>query len=237
MGILKDFERRLEQAVEGFFARALPGGGVQPVELGKRMIRAMEDAKSIGVSGEVVAPNAVEFRLSPQDYERLSGLGGALDAELVAVARRAAAAEGWSMLGPPRMVLVSDPDLHAGRFEVGTSVEPGEDPAAQAGAHTQLIQIAVASDAQLVVLGSKRRSYPLSKDSLTIGRMEDCDITLADPGASRRHAEVRREGDEWYVVDLDSTNGTLVNGKNVRRQRLKPKDVMLIGDTQIEFRA
>src|SRR5207247_3617233 len=46
MGILRDFERRLETMVEGFFARALPGGGVQPVELGKRMVRAMEEQKT-----------------------------------------------------------------------------------------------------------------------------------------------------------------------------------------------
>ncbi|MGH2830597.1 MAG: FhaA domain-containing protein [Actinomycetota bacterium] len=237
MGILKDFERRLEQTVEGFFARALPGGGVQPVELGKRMIRAMQDGKTIGVTGEVVAPNMFEFRLAPRDYDRIQSLGASLDQELVAVARRAAAAEGWALLGPPRMALSSDPEVRSGTFEVAASVEAGADPAAGAGAHTQLIQIAVASDAELVVLGSKRRAYPLSKDSLVIGRAKECDITLADPGASRRHAEVRREGDEWFAVDLDSTNGTLLNGKSVRRQRLRPKDVLLIGDTQIEFRA
>lgn len=237
MGILKDFERRLEQIVEGFFARALPGGGVQPVELGKRMIRAMEDGRSIGVGSQTIAPNLFEFRLSPADHERLASLGLTLDSELIAVARRAASSEKWTLMGPPQIMLVSDSDMRPGTFEVGTSVEAGTDPAAEAGAHTQLIQIAVASDAELVVLGSKRRAYPLSKDSLTIGRTDECDITLADPGASRRHAEVRREGDEWYVVDLDSTNGTLLNGKSVRRQRLQPKDIMLIGNTQIEFRA
>lgn len=237
MGILKDFERRLEQAVEGFFARALPGGGVQPIELGKRMIRAMEDAKTVGVAGEVVAPNAFAFRLSPRDHERLATLGSSLERELVAVARRAAAGERWMLLGPPSIRLEPDDSVHSGTFEIAAGVEEGPDPAADAGSHTQLIQIAVPTDASLVVLGSDRRSYPLSKESLTIGRAESCDLVLSDPGASRRHAEVRREGDEWYVVDLGSTNGTLVNGRGVRRHRLRPKDVLLIGDTQIEFRA
>jgi len=237
LGILKDFERRLEQAVEGFFARALPGGGLQPVELGKRMVRAMDDAASVGVAGDVIAPNAFVFRLAPPDHERLSGLGATLERELVAVARRAATAEGWVLLGPPVIELVADPDMTPGTFMIATAVEESDDPAAGAGAHTQLIQIAVASDAELVVLGSKRRAYPLSKDTLVIGRLDECDITLSDAGASRRHAEVRREGDEWYVVDLDSTNGTLLNGKSVRRARLNPKDVILIGNTQVEYRA
>ena len=237
VGILKDFERRLEQVVEGFFARALPGGGVQPVELGKRMIRAMEDGKSVGVAGDVIAPNTFAFRVSSSDHERLTSLGAALEKELVAVARRAATSEGWTLLGPPRIAVIADDDVHAGTFLLSTGVEEGIDPAGGAGSHTQLIQIAVTGDAELIVLGSKRRAYPLSKDTLVIGRLETCDIPLSDPGASRRHAVVRREGDEWYVVDLESTNGTLLNGKSVRRQRLKPKDIMLIGNTQIEFRA
>ncbi|HEX9697738.1 MAG TPA: DUF3662 and FHA domain-containing protein [Actinomycetota bacterium] len=237
MGILKDFERRLEQVVEGFFARALPGGGLQPVELGKRMIRAMDDATTVGVAGEAIAPNAFTFRLAPADHERLAALGPSLDRELVAVARRAAAAEGWILLGAPVVEMVADDGMTPGTFMVATAISEGADPAAGAGSHTQLIQIAVSGDAELVVLGSKRRAYPLSKDALVIGRLDTCDVTLADSGASRRHAEVRREGDEWYVVDLDSTNGTLLNGKSVRRARLKPKDIMLIGNTQIEFRA
>lgn len=237
MGILKDFERRLEQAVEGFFARALPGGGVQPIELGKQVVRAMEDGTSVGVGGEVVAPNALEILLSPGDHERLATLGPSLDRELTAVARRAAASEGWTLLGPPQITLIPDEAVHKGRMEITASVHEGDDPLADAGSHTQLIQIAVAADAELVLLGSKRRAYPLSKDALTIGRAETCDIPLNDPGASRQHAEVRREGDEWFVVDLGSTNGTLVNGRSTRRHRLAPKDILLIGSTQIQFRA
>ncbi len=237
VGILKDFERRLEQAVEGFFARALPGGGLQPIELGKRMIRAMDDAKSVGVSGRVVVPNAFTFRVSPKDHERLASLGSSLERELVAVARRATTTEGWTVLGPPSVALEADESVHAGTFEIATEIREGHDPAASAGSHTQLIQIAVTSDAELVVLGSKRRAYPLSRDSLIIGRLDTCDIVLDDVGASRRNTEVRREGDEWFAIDLDSTNGTLVNGRSIRRHRQNPKDVMLIGNTQIEFRA
>ena len=235
MGILRDFERRLENVVEGFFARALPGGGVQPVELGKRMIRAMEDQKTVSVAN-VYVPNDFSFTLSSKDLERLKPVENALAEELASVARRAAASEGWRLLGPPAIHLSEDSGLAAGTFRLDAGVVEGADAADQAGPHTQLIQMSEEADAELVVSGSKRRPYPLSKDVLTIGRLDTCDVVLSDPGVSRKHAEVRREGDEWVVVDLSSTNGTLVNGHAVRRHRLSAGDRIELGETTIEFR-
>lgn len=235
MGILRDFEKRLEQVVEGFFARALPGGGLQPVELGKRMIRAMEDAKNVSVSATYV-PNAFAFRIAPKDHERLAGLGSALERELATVARRAAATEQWTLLGPPQITLVADGSVAAGTFTLDAVVVEGEDPEAEAGPHTQLIDMAVATDYELVIVGARRRAYPLSKDTLVIGRLDTCDLVLSDPAVSRRHAEVRREGDEWYVVDLGATNRTLVNSKPVQRHRLGAGDRITVGETEIEFR-
>src|SRR5262245_1605859 len=109
MGILRDFERRLETMFEGFFARALPGGGVQPVELGKRMVREMEDRKTVSVAN-VYVPNEFIFYLSGKDVERLRPVENALGKELGAVARRAAASEGWRLLGPPVVRLIEDTD-------------------------------------------------------------------------------------------------------------------------------
>lgn len=235
MGILRDFERRLENMVEGFFARALPGGGVQPVELGKRMIRAMEDQKTVSVAN-VYVPNDFTFTLATKDLERLKPVENALASELSSVARRAAASEGWRLLGPPTIHLDHDASLAGGTFRMEASVVEGSDVESQAGPHTQLINMAEQADAELVVIGSKRRPYPLAKDVLTIGRLDTCDIALSDPGVSRKHAEVRREGDEWVVVDLSSTNGTLVNGQPVRRHRLASGDRVEVGETTIEFR-
>ncbi len=235
MGILRDFERRLENVVEGFFARALPGGGVQPVELGKRMVRAMDEQKTVSVAN-VYVPNDFTFHLAPRDIERLRPVAGALETELSNVARRAAQTENWRLLGPPRIHLEEDDSLAPGVFRVTAEVVEGPDAQADAGAHTQLIQMSTEHDAELVVVGAKRRPYPLAKEALSIGRLDECDVVLSDPGVSRRHAEVRREGDEWVVVDLDSTNGTLVNGKTVRRHRLTTGDRIELGETTIEFR-
>jgi hypothetical protein len=235
MGILRDFERRLETIVEGFFARALPGGGLQPVELGKRMVRVMDEQKTVSVAN-VYVPNEFTFFLASKDVERLRPVSNALDKELGAIARRAAASEGWRLLGPPVIRLVEDDSAAPGTFRVEAIVVEGMDEQAEeAGPHTALLQMSTDHDAELVVLGSKRRPYPLAKDALSIGRLDSCDIVLSDTGVSRKHAEVRREGDEWVIVDLNSTNGTIVNGQTVRRHRLAQGDRIEVGETTIEY--
>ena len=238
MGILRDLEKRLEGAVEGFFARALPGGVVQPVELGKRMVRAMDEERTVGADGSTYIPNAFTFRLAPKDFERLDQIRATLKKELIAVAKRARANEGWAMVGEPTIDVVLDRDQKAGTFTVDARFEEDEQSPdeAEAGPQTQLIQMSLAADAELVLVGRMSRTWPISKEVVSIGRADTCDVIMSDPGVSRRHAEVRREGDEWVFVDLGSTNGTEVNGKRTNRHRLTPGDRITVGETTLEFR-
>ena len=78
--------------------------------------------------------------------------------------------------------------------------------------------------------------HAIDRQSVVIGRSKDCDIRLADPNASRRHAEVRQEGTAYWLVDLDSTNGTTVNGRRQQRARLENDDRITIGSTELVFR-
>lgn len=236
MGILREIEKRLEAVVEGFFARALPGGGVQPIELGKRMVRAMEEEKTIGAGGAAFVPNAFTFRLSKKDIARLDQIRHTLKKELVAVARRAAASEKWEMVGPPEMHLVEDGTMKSGMFGIEAGFVESARPEPAAGPQTQLIQMSLAADAELVQIGKNSHTWPLSKEAIVLGRQQGCDVMLPDAGVSRRHAEVRREGDEWVVIDLGSTNGIEVNGRRVNRHRLSPGDRLLLGETVLEFR-
>ena len=76
----------------------------------------------------------------------------------------------------------------------------------------------------------------LERGLLTIGRGQDCDLVLQDTQVSRHHAELRRHGDQWFVVDLGSTNGTLVGGAPVRPDEacpVPPGVPVQIGDTQL----
>lgn len=67
-------------------------------------------------------------------------------------------------------------------------------------------------------------------DELLVGRHRDCDVVLTDPTVSRRHARLRFRDGNWVLRDLDSTNGTTVNGRPVVRCRLLPGDRLTLGD-------
>ncbi|MCC6743862.1 MAG: FHA domain-containing protein, partial [Acidobacteria bacterium] len=79
-------------------------------------------------------------------------------------------------------------------------------------------------------------TVPLEKVRTTLGRSSRNDVCLSDPFASRFHVEVRREGDDYFVADVGSANGTLLNGMLLARQtRLQPNDELRIGETTITF--
>ena len=82
------------------------------------------------------------------------------------------------------------------------------------------------------------RRVPLQRGVLTLGRGADYDLVLADSQASRRHAELRRAGERWQIVDLGSTNGTFMSGgrlaPNVARS-LRPGEIVTIGSTRLRL--
>jgi hypothetical protein len=70
-------------------------------------------------------------------------------------------------------------------------------------------------------------------EELVIGRNPVCDIVLPGPAVSRRHARLTFRDGNWILQDLDSTNGTVVNGALVGRCKLRPGDRVIIGDEQL----
>ncbi len=86
--------------------------------------------------------------------------------------------------------------------------------------------------------GFEGMSYELSSEETLIGRNPTTDITLLDEGISREHAIVLYDADErqFVVEDLQSTNGTKVNGKRVRSATLADGDEIQIGRTRFQFR-
>ncbi|WP_129633058.1 clostripain-related cysteine peptidase [Candidatus Oscillochloris fontis] len=81
------------------------------------------------------------------------------------------------------------------------------------------------------------RTFPLASGSLSFGRTPDNTIMISSPLASRRHAELRVEGGGYVLYDLNSSNGTLLNGQRVQVQRMRPGDVITIGDESFRFDA
>jgi hypothetical protein len=228
--ILRDFERRLGNLVEGFFATTFRSG-LQPVELAKRLLREMDASKTVGVR-EVWAPNHFAFSLSPEDAERFEQAEQALVVELRQVVREAAAERGWGLVGPPGIELEVDETLSKGKFRCEASIVEGEPEPVPA---VPPVELGLGS---LVLLegGRPGTTFRIRKQAVTIGRLPDCDLVIADPGASRRHARVHAEGGDYVLTDLGSTNGTLVNDEPVRERTLTDGDRITIGTTDIEFR-
>jgi len=215
---LQQFERRLEHLVEGVFAKAFRGG-LQPVELGRRLTREMDANRTVGVRG-TIAPNAFSFALSPADQERFETFSDALIRELADAAREHARAEGYVFVGPVEVTLDTDESVSRGMFLVSGTVKEAAGGAA--------VGALVLSDGSRV---------PVADEPVTIGRMADCAIVLTDESVSRRHAEIRRLGSNIVVVDLGSTNGTKVNGAGVKERRLNDGDEITVGTTSMRFEA
>src|SRR5687767_4910233 len=96
---MRNFENRLERMVEGTFSRVFKSG-VRPVELGRRVVRAMDGKRSIGVSGKTVAPNEFTIRLSETDHAEFETIHDSLVRELCDTAREHARDAGYTFLGP-----------------------------------------------------------------------------------------------------------------------------------------
>jgi len=222
--ILNDFERRLGGLVEGIFAKTFRSG-VQPVEFAKRILKEMDAGKTVGVA-EVWAPNHFEFRLSPADAERFEQAEAALVSELKEVVRENAAERGWGLVGPPEIAFAVERRLKKGEFRCTASLVEGEEsvPPAPAGAPSLVIHE-----------GGEARTVRLARDNLTIGRLSDCDVVIADKGASRRHAQIRSKDDRYTLTDLGSTNGTRLNGQIIQTHELADGDRITIGTTVLEF--
>src|SRR5688572_20278443 len=84
--------------------------------------------------------------------------------------------------------------------------------------------------------GGAGRVYFLPNRTLTIGRAPDNDIVLPYQGVSRRHARLAPEGESFALLDLESHNGTLVNGEKVGRIVLSAGDILQFGRLTFEFR-
>jgi hypothetical protein len=114
---LQSFERALENMVETVFSRS-SRSSIRPVELGRRLLREMDDHRSVDVKGRRIVPNAFTFHLSPRDHAGFAEIDHALNHELCEAAREYARDEGYHFVGPLSVELVVDNELKAGRFGV-----------------------------------------------------------------------------------------------------------------------
>src|ERR1700759_4903090 len=91
--------------------------------------------------------------------------------------------------------------------------------------------------AKLVVLsaGLSGRTHELNVDKTTIGRVEDNTFQIADPSVSSHHCEVQLRGNDVVLRDLNSTNGTFINGEKVTETTLKLGQTFRLGQIELQL--
>ena len=81
----------------------------------------------------------------------------------------------------------------------------------------------------------KGKTFPIDRDVFTVGRSKDNAVMLDNPTVSGHHCSIIRDGDRFLLRDLESTNGTRLNAKEVTESKLRPKDLVQIGSVEFIF--
>ena len=253
MPVLRSIESKIEGLFEGVFGRAFRTN-VQPIELARKLVKEMDDHRNVSIS-RVYVPNEYTIYLSPQDRRQFAGYEGSLVGELQEYLAEHARRERYALLGTPVVLVTTDDDLAVGEFGIATrlvadekSVEappPPELPVEQP-AQTMIYRASEPPVAptpepepeparEVVTLSVAGRQHAVTTPKVVLGRSREADIRISDVNSSRQHAELRQQGTAYWIVDLGSLNGTLVNGKRVDRQRLRDGDRITLGSTEIVF--
>ena len=254
MAVLRTIESKIEGLFEGVFGRAFRSH-VQPIELARKLVKEMDDHRSVSVS-KVYVPNEYTVYLSPDDRKQFEGYEEALVGELQEYLAEHARREKYALLDRLRVLIEVDDDLAVGEFGIATRLVAGEDspepelpPSLPIDAPQQtMIYKApaavgpVAPDApppepqrEVVTLTVAGRKHEVTKASVVLGRSREADVRVSDVNVSRRHAELRQEGAGYWIVDLGSTNGVEVNGKRIDRTRVRDGDRIVLGSTEVVF--
>ncbi len=227
MGALRRIEQRLESWVNGGFSRVFRSE-VQPVEVASALQRELDDNAAIVSRDRSLAPNRFTVALSPRDHDRLAPYSTSLVTELTALVTEHADLQRYALPGRVEVSIERADDLRTGQFRVSSEVRAS----VSAGGPTP--GPVRSAPAYLEVNGSV---VPVTAAGVLVGRGSDCDIRIDDPGVSRSHAEFRVLGEGTHadvvVVDLHSTNGTIVDGQRVAQAPVHDGTQVRLGSTTI----
>ena len=229
MGIFARFEKKVEGAVNGVFARAFKGD-VQPVEIAARLQRELDAEAKLMSRNKRLVPNEFSVHLSQHDHDKLAPYSNTLNAELATGLRNHAREMGYVFNGPVKIGFELDSHLPTGRFTVASQAVAGITPRSGRASETAINRAPL-------VLEVNGTQHPLQPPGLVLGRGSEADLRINDPGISRRHAQIRVNpagpGMQIDIVDLGSTNGIVVNGKRVQQAVLQEGSRIEIGSTRM----
>lgn len=260
MGFLKHIEKRMESLVEGVFGRAFRRQ-IHPVEIAKGLTKQMDEGRMVSIS-RTYAPNDFTVHLSREDTESIQAYQASLKDELIQYASTHAENKNYHLMTPPRIHFETEETLRFGEFGVTAKLTGGDGPREKgapqdtsgqtrifrtdesAGGEidqgTSAISVdeakrhGLAREIVEVVLADEK--YPLEGHGpWSVGRSQENDIVVNDPNVSRKHARISRADNGFVVEDLGSTNGTLLDGAPIDRERIEGGDELTFGQTTARF--
>ena len=220
MGFIENFERRLENFVNGAFSKAFKSQ-LQPVEISAAIKAKMDVSAAVIGKDRILAPNEFNVSLSQPDLLRLKSLGENLVSEITKQVNSHVKKQRYQLTADLAITLTPSSTLALGQIQVSASGSKAE-------------QVANVSWVPALDISGKR--YLLAKSKTTVGRDAAADIQVDDAGLSRTHFAINWDGSSASVEDLGSTNGTTVAGVNVKVQNISADTVIKAGRTEFVFR-
>ncbi len=226
--MLARFERLMEQAVEGSLRRVFPAS-LQPIQLAKAAARAMEQGSSIGVRGAEV-PNVYELRLSAVDLGRFEPQRELLAEEIRSYLVEYARDRDLQLVAPLRVEFAEDARVREGavqaaaRFgDLAPEVHEGVERAIEGTRRLRLADLAAVQprstlpEQRMTLSDAAGLRFDLEAQAgvVRLGRATDNDVVIDSQRVSRYHAQLRWVETGWLLYDLDSTNGTWLDGGRI----------------------
>lgn len=212
---------RLEEAL----ARVIDGGvaslfrlRVQPADMGRRLEHALLASRRTSM-GHAIGANHYSIALNPADFDSFAGWDVALAHELEAWLAEVAYRHGITMTAPLQVTVAADPIVHRRNIQVTAEFSREIPPVPRVGT----------SLGRLIPLTSTNAILLLRSVETLVGRAESNDLVINAPEVSRHHARLVRSADALEVLDLDSRNGTWVNGHRVVNHQARSGDEIAFG--------
>ncbi len=204
-------------------------------------------------SDRTLVPNRYALHLNPQDFAAFSDFAGSLAAELADGALTYARARRYTLVDRPQVRLIPDRQVHPADVRVVSAFvdraealherAPGRRADGEEAPSTRTAVFEVPeirspkARIRLWSVGGREEEVQVEGGLMTIGRARDNDLVLEDGRVSRHHARLQSRAGSLVLTDLDSTNGTVVNGSRIREVVLGDGDRIEIGDSVLVVEA
>ncbi|MGB0389238.1 MAG: FhaA domain-containing protein [Ardenticatenaceae bacterium] len=231
----KQFERFIERPL-----RRILGGQLDQADIAKHLSRAMEDERQV-FAGKLIGPNLYEVELSQGDADHFKSHQKILLGDLSDYLIDLAARRGITLLGRPEIRLLPKNTMKRGDIRITAKLVDRSTQNAHTRQFTKAHKpIGVPSPQQsnanawLEIGGN--RTVALNQPFLTIGRSVENAIVLDEDDVSRKHAQIKLKGGHYVLTDLNSANGTRVNGRAVTECILRDGDEICLANICMTFK-